>query len=387
MDATQTIQSGYQYRLEPTEEQQKLLNRQFGSVRFVFNYFLALRSHQYHETGKGLTYQDTAILLTALKRQSETEWLKQPNAQVLQQSLLDLDRAFQNFFEGKGKYPHFKKKSGHQKCRYPQGIKIRQAQPGSKAAQVWLPKIGWVMFICHRPLVGRILFATVRRRSSGKYFISFNVEREIDTPEYKGSTCGIDVGLTHFATLSTGEQIPNPRHLRRSERRLARLQRRLSRCQPGSKGREQAKLQVARQHEKVTNQRQDFQHKLSYRLVHENQMIRVEDLNVAGMKRNRRLAKSISDASWSDFIDMLQYKGRWYGCELEKVNRFYPSSQTCRICSYRNTDLKLQYRRWVCPNCGTSHDRDQNAAINIRNYDKVTGTAGRAGTLTPVERT
>jgi putative transposase len=386
MGTTQMIQHGYQYRLEPTDEQQQLLNRQFGSVRFVFNYFLALRSSHYQQTGAGLKYHDTAALLTALKQQPETAWLKLPHSQVLQQALLDLDSAFQNFFAGKGKYPRFKKKSGHQKCRYPQGVKIRQVQPDSKAAQVWLPKIGWVTFICHRPIEGQILFATVRRRPSGKYFISFNVEREIESPQFEGATCGVDVGLTHFATLSTGEQIPNPRHLRRSERRLVRLQRRLSRCQQGSKGHEQARLQVARQHEKVTNQRQDFQHKLSYRLVHENQMLRVEDLNIAGMKKNRRLAKSISDAAWSEFIRQLQYKGRWYGCEVEKINRFYPSSQTCHICNYRQTDLTLRDRMWICPDCGTLHDRDRNAAINIRDYRKAKSTAGRAGTLTPVER-
>jgi len=222
---------------------------------------------------------------------------------------------------------------------------------------------------------------TISRTPSGKYFASILCEVEMPQPEYQGGEIGVDLGLTHLLTTSEGKRVEAPRYLRQSEKRLRRLQRRLSRRQKGSRGWEKARLAVTRQHEKVANQRADFLHKLSRRLVDENQVIWVEDLNVKGLLANHRLAKSISDAGWGEFTRMLDYKGRWYGCHVSRADRFFPSSKRCNVCGHINHFLCLSDRRWVCPVCRTCHDRDENAATNLLHF----GRAGTARTYTPVE--
>ena len=272
-----------------------------------------------------------------------------------------------HFFEGRARYPKFKSRKARQSIRYPQRFKV----DGSK---VYLPKVGWVKAIYHRPLEGEMKSCTVSKTKSGKYVISIQCEIEIDEPVFEGGHIGVDLGIKDFATLSTGEKIDNPKWLRDAEKKLSKAQRQMSRKGKGSKNWEKARLKVARLHEKVTNQRRDFHHKLSRRLVEENRIITLENLNVKGMVRNHKLAKSIADAGWSGFVSMIEYKGQWYGSQSEKINRFFPSSKTCHQCGAINQNLVLSDRTWVCTKCGLVHDRDINAALNIKDQSTVGAT-------------
>lgn len=365
------IKKAFKYRLKPNKAQQAALATQFGHARFVYNWGLGRRKEYYRETGKGLTYNGLAGQLKPLKNDPETAWLKEADSQTLQQKLKDLDRAYVNFFEGRAKYPKFKSKKARQSIRYPQRFKVE----GNK---VYLPKVGWVRVILHRPIEGEMKNATVSKTKSGKYFVSIQCEVEIDEPAYEGGHVGIDLGLKDFATLSTGEKIGSPKHLRQAEKKLARAQRRLSRKVKGSANWDKQRIKVARLYEKIVNQRKDFHHKLSKRLVTENRIITLENLNVSGMLRNHSLAKSISDAGWSQFANFSEYKGRWYGCHTEKIDRFFASSKTCNACGAVNQELTLSDRTWVCQSCGVIHDRDENAAINIRNQSTVGATETNA---------
>lgn len=369
---TVNIKRAYKYRIYPNQEQRTRLAIQFGSTRFVYNYFLRRRVDHYAETGKGLTYHDTALQLTELKKQPDYIWLKEVDSQAAQQTLRDLDTAYSNFFNKRAKFPNFKKKHGKQSCRFPQRFKI----DGSK---LYIPKVGWVKIVLHRLIEGVMKNLTVSRTKSGKYFASIQVEQEIDAPVYQGGQVGLDLGLKDFAVTSDGQRFPNPKHLRQSERRLKRYQRKLSKTQKGSKGRDKARLKVAKLHEKIANQRSDFTHKLSRQLVGANSLIAIEDLNVKGMVRNHHLAKSISDAGWSEFVRQLHYKGQWYGCHIEQIDRFFPSSKRCVHCGFVNQDLTLDNRYWICPQCGAVLDRDVNAAQNILNWYTVGATEIYAG--------
>jgi len=366
------IQSAYKFRLYPNKEQQEKLAKQFGAARFVYNHFLRQRIDHYAEKGKGLTYHDTALALTELKKQDDYTWLKDADSQALQQSLRDLDVAYNNFFNKQARFPSFKRKHGKQSFRVPQRFKI-------KDNKLYIPKVGWVKVVAHRPVEGEMKNLTVSKTKSGKYFASIQVEREIPNPAYEGDVIGLDLGLTDFAVTSDGQHFPNPKHLTKAEKRLKRLQRKLSRCKKGSKGREKARQAVARQHEKVANQRRDFQNKLSRKLVDENRYIAVEDLNVKGMLANHSLAKHIADASWSEFLRQLGYKGTWYGCEIGVLEKFFPSSKRCHVCGYINQELTLSVRHWECPECLTNHDRDENAAKNIEIFTTVGTTGSYAG--------
>lgn len=355
------IKKAFKYRIYPNTDQQTQLARQFGAVRFTYNYFLRKRIDHYTDTGKGLTYHDTALRLTELKKQDEYNWLGEAQSQTLQQSLIDLDKAYNNFFNKRADFPTFKKKHGKQSCRFPQGFKV-------EGKKIFVPKIGWIKIVLHRPIEGVMKNLTVSRTKSGKYFASIQVEQETPEPTYKGGQIGLDLGLKDFAVTSDGQRFPAPKYFRKSEKRLARLQRRLSRCQKGSKGKEKARLKVALQHEKIANQRQDFLHKLSHQLVEENQLIAIEDLNVKGMVKNHSLAKSISDAGWSEFTRQLGYKGGWYGCHIGQVDRFFPSSKRHFKCGFIYEGLTLSERQWFCPECQEWVDRDENASRNILNW-------------------
>lgn len=343
---------------------------QFGHARFVYNHFLQVRKEHHATHGEGLRYHDTARMLTTLKRDPEHAWLRQADSQILQQKLKDLERAFVNFFESRARYPRFKSRRGDQSLRYPQRVKVDLI-----ARRTYLPKVGWVRTVFHRPLEGRIKNVTVSKTKSGRYFAAFQVELEIPAPVPHGEPAGLDLGLSAFAVLSDGRKFENPRHLLRAERRLRRLQKSLSRRWKGSGGWERQRLKVARQHEQVANQRRDFQHKLSRELVEEHRRIAIEDLHIRGMLRNRRLAKHIADAGWGQFVGMLAYKGAWYGCDLVTADRWYPSSKTCSACGRMMESLPLQVRMWECPRCGVQHDRDVNAAINLLKQTTV-GTTG-----------
>ena len=354
------VNKGFKFRIYPNQALQAALNVQFGHARYVYNHFLQIRRDHYQETGKGLTYNQTANLLKSLKKDRDHSWLSEAGSQVLQQKLIDLDRAYQNFFEGRAGYPCFKSRRNRQSIRYPQHFKVDR-----EAKRTYLPKVGWVKTVFHREIKGKIKSVTVSRTKSGKYYASFLVEVEFDTPECLGGEIGVDLGVSSLAALSDGRKIANPRHMILAQRRLRLLQKGLSRKQRGSRGWEKQRLWVARQHEKIANQRSDFQHKLSWRLIQENRLLAVEDLHVKGMVKNKRLAKHISDAAWSKFLEMLAYKGEWYGCEVVKIDRWYPSSKVCSTCETKMAAMPLEVREWVCPECGEVHDRDINAAKNI----------------------
>jgi len=363
------IKKSFKFRVYPNREQQHGLTIQFGHSRFVYNHYRALRESYYQETGKGLSGYDTINLLTKLKKDHEFEWLKEADSQVLQQKLKDLDTAYKNFFKGNAKYPNFKSKRNKQSIRYPQRFKLN----GKK---VYLPKVGWINLKQHRPIEGKMKNCTVSRTKSGKYFVSIQCEVEIDEPKFEGAEVGIDLGLIDFITCSNGEKVEPPKYLRKAEVKLKRLQRGLSRKIKGSNGFKKAKLKLARQFEKVTNQRRDFHHKLSKMLVDANKLLGFENLNIAGMIKNHHIAKSISDAGWAQFVQFCEYKGQWYGCYIEKVGRFFPSSKLCSECGKKCQTLKLSTREWACMGCGVVHDRDRNAAVNILN--EIKHTAGTA---------
>lgn len=389
----------FKFRLYPTLEQESLLIQQFGAARFVYNYFLRQRIDYYAahkgEKKQSLTYYDTAKLLTELKRQPEYAWLNEANSQALQAALRNLDTAYDNFFNRRAEFPRFKSKRSKQSFHVPQHFKLDVEQ-----SRLILPKLGPLKIVVHRSIEGKPKSVTISRTPSGRYFASILCEVQIKPKAEKtGRVVGLDLGLKSFVVTSDGETIDPPQTLRLAEQKLAKLQRRLSRKQPGSKNHEKARLKAARLHEKIANQRADFLHKLSRRLVDESQAIYVEDLNVKGMLRNHHLAKSISDAGWSEFVRQLTYKGEWYGCTVGQIDRFFPSSQRHAACGYIYQDLRLSEREWTCPECGELVDRDKNAAQNILTFacacaagtggqlthSKTKSRAGTARTLTPGE--
>ena len=351
------VNKAYKIRIYPNKEQRILIAKTFGCCRFVYNYFLAERIRLYREEEKTLSAFDTHKLLTPLKQ--ELEWLKEPDKFSLQNALINLDKAYKMFFKGSG-YPRFKsKRDNHNSYTTNQNIKIFDKY-------IQLPKLGKVKFRGKYDIQGRIVSATISQEPSGKYYVSLCCEVEIEQLPKTNQSIGLDLGLKDFAILSNGIKIPNLKYLAKSEKRLAKLQRELSRKPKGSSNRNKARIKVARCYEKITNQRKDFLHKLSTQLVRDYDNICIEDLNVEGMVKNHNLAKSISDASWSEFARQLTYKCEWYGKQLIKVDRFYPSSQLCNNCGYKNKTVKdLKIRYWTCPECGNEVDRDVNASKNI----------------------
>lgn len=346
-------------RIYPTASQQKALAQAFGSARWFWNNSLAVNNETYKQIGKGLSRQGYNDRLPALKQ--EFPWLKDCYSQVLQSVSLNLSRAFVNFFEGRAKYPNFKSKHGLQSIQYPQNVKLLDGK-------IKLPKIGEIEAKLHRLFEGKLKTVAISMSKAGKYYASLLFDDGIPDliPSIFGKAVGVDLGLTHFAITSDGSKFDNPRHLKKSEKNLKRKLQLLSRRKKDSKRRVKARRIVARVHERISNTRKDFQHKLSRHMVNENQVIVVENLGVKNMVKNHNLAKAISDCGWTSFTNMLKYKSEKEGKTYLEIGRFFPSSKTCHVCLNQIDSLALDMRSWTCTNCQTKHDRDVNAAINIR---------------------
>lgn len=355
-----TVQRAYRYRFYPTPDQEQHLARTFGCARFVYNHFLRVRTDAFFNEGKRAGFNDTCKRLTDLKQQPDTVWLQACSNVVLQQALRNLDTAFKNFFQGRAKYPAFKKRHARQSARYTtSGFRW-------KDGHVWLAKMDAPLNIrWSRTFSGEPSSVTVSKDAAGRYFVSILVEEAIAPLPIVNKMAGIDLGLTHAAILSDGEKIPNPTPLRKAEKKLARAQRAMAKKQKGSKNRVKARLKVARLHAKVQDWRKDFLHKTTSRLVNENQVLAAESLCIKNMVRNHSLAKAIHDVGWGEMVRQLAYKAQWYGRTFVQIDRFYPSSRRCAACGHIGEKLGLDIRLWDCPACGTHHDRDINAARNI----------------------
>ena len=351
-------------RIYPNSEQSQKLSQVMGCARWWWNYALNLCNQTYKDTGKGLGRTALNSVLPQLKKAEETEWLGECYSQVLQSTTLNLTKAFKNFFEKRAKYPRFKSYYGKQSAQYPQNCQI--VEDGLK-----VPQVGVIKASIHRLFDGKLKTVTISKTPTGKYYASLLFDTEAKYPDVviTGKVIGIDLGLKDFAITNDNEKTrkyPNPRHIKKHERNLARKQAKLSRKKKGSKSREKARKLVARVHERISNARQDFLHKLSRKIVNDNQVVVIENLNVKGMVRNPKLAKAISDVGWGMFTNFLDYKLKEKGGLLLEIDRFFPSSKTCSNCLYVMSDMPLDIREWTCPSCGTHHDRDENAAKNIR---------------------
>lgn len=358
---------GYEYRIYPNKTQQKLLAKTFGCCRYIYNHFLSRRIEYHEKEGKYINSFALSKELTILK--NEKEWLKEVDCQSLQQELRHQDNAFERFFKAKKGFPKFKNKHSH---RYSYTT-ILNVSLDIEKHKIKLPKIGKVNLRLDRIPKGQIKSVTVKQVPSGKYFVSLTVIEEdkcLPKEEIKESTTiGIDLGLKDFAILSDGRKIANPKYLKENLKKLKVLQQRLAKKVKGSSNRNKARIKVARQHERISNLRKDFLHKLTYQLTHENQVstICIEDLAISNMIKNHKLARSISDVSWYSFRSLLEYKCELYGKNLMIIGRFEPSSKMCS-CGYINKELTLADREWTCPICKTKHDRDILAANNIKKF-------------------
>jgi putative transposase len=381
-----TIQKAYKFRLYPNKEQREILSKFFGQSRFVYNYFLKRRIDYYIEhkddpDKKGLTYFDTTKILTELKKQDGYLWLQESNAQVLQQSLRRLDVAYNNFFNKRAKFPNFKKKVAKQSITIPQNFSIANSKLN-------IPKLNNIKVTLHRDITGKQKHIVITKESSGKYYVSVICEVVIDIPvKVIEKEIGIDLGLKTFIVTSDGDKINKPKFLHQSENKLKHNQKLLSNKKKGSNNRNKQRIKVARLHEKITNQRNDFLHKISKQLVDENQAIYAEDLNVKGMLANHKLSKSISDCGWYTLIKYLEYKSNWYGNIFKQIDRFFPSSKRCNNCGWINSSLKLSDREWICKNCNTLIDRDTNAAKNVLLFGIGNSRVGATQSYKPVETT
>ena len=354
-----TITKAFKYRLYPTEEQKPLLSQHFGAKRFVWNRFLEERKKTYLETGKNLNYYDNAKSLTQLKKQEEFEWLKQINSQSSQASLRDLEVAYDRFFQKKSQFPKFKSRHHKQSFRIPQFVTL-------EGDQLWIPKFKKALRVkIHRPLKGKILFATISKNPSGEYYVSITVECEHQPLKSTGKSIGIDLGLETLVVGSDGTKIENIRTTKEFKKKLAYQQMVLARRQKESHRRAIQKVKVARIHERIKNVRLNHLHNISSKLVRENQTICFESLAVLNMMKNHCLAGAIADAGWGELIRQIKYKSEWNDRDNRQIDRFFPSSKTCSKCGCVHSGMSLSVREWDCMQCGTHHNRDENASFNI----------------------
>ena len=358
------MEKAYKYRIYPNKKQKEIIAKTFGCCRFVYNKYLAKRIEMYEHNKETFSYVQCANDMKKLK--SELEWLKEVDSTALQSALKDLDIAYKKFFKEHFGYPKFKSKKTH---RFSYKSKCVNGNIQYCGKHIKLSKLGMVqtnnMLIPH----GRILNATVSQEPGGKYYVSICcTDVDIKPFEKTGNAVGIDLGIKEFCITSDGEMIPNPKHLKKSLNKLAKLQRELSRKSKGSSNRNKARIKVARLQEHITNQRKDFLQKLSTEIIKTNDIVCLEDLQVKNMVKNHKLAQAITDVSWSEFVTFLEYKVKWYGKKVIKIDKFFASTQTCHVCGYVNPETKdLKVREWICPQCSTYHDRDLNASINILN--------------------
>lgn len=362
----ETILKAYKYRLYPNKTEEISLRKHIGCARFIYNWGLDKKSKAYKEQNINLSRFDLQKEIPILKKNEDTAWLSEVNAQSLQASLEHLDKAYRRFFKMKKGFPKFKSKHGSkQSYHIPQYVSVDWEN-----GRIHLAKTGDVKIKVDRQAEGKIKSATITLTSTGKFFVSILVDTGEAEPKHlpvnKETSVGIDLGLNHFAVLSNGEKIKAPKPLGKYQKRLKWLQNRASKKVKGSNNRRKANKKVAVLHEKISNIREDFLHKISTRIIRENQTVCLEDLNVKGMMQNHKLAKAISDVSWSRFVNMLEYKARWKGGNVLKIGRFDPSSKICSQCGHIYRELKLYERSWKCSECCITHDRDVNAAINIR---------------------
>ena len=353
------INKTYKFRIFPTAEQETLLAKHFGCTRYVYNHFLNERKEQYQADKKSDNYYKQAATLTKLKKEEDTKWLKEVNSQTLQFALRSLDTAYLNFFRGNAQFPKFKSRKHKNTFTVPQfGTLVDN--------KIHIPKFkDGIKVKLHREVKGKIGKMNITKTPTGKYYVSIFTEQEVEDLPKTNKQVGIDLGLKDFVITSDNKKFKNNRYTKKYANQLKKAQQHLSRKQKGSNGFEKQKLKVAKIHEKIANSRLDALHKVSRQLVNQYDLIVCEDLNVKGMIKNHKLSKHIADASWGNFVTLLQYKCDWYGKELVKVNRFYPSSKTCGDCNWINQELKLSDREWTCKSCGAIHDRDVNASRNI----------------------
>jgi putative transposase len=358
------VRTAYRCRAYPDPAQQQMLNRTFGCVRVVWNRTLAARQARWHLTGMGISYAESDRALTAMKRDPQLAFLTEVSCVPLQQALRHQHQAFAAFFEKRARHPRFKSRRSRQSAHYTRrafslrGGVLRLAKTDAPLRFTWSWPDADVTALDPAMVI-------ISREPDGRWYVTFTLDAAPPPLPQVGRAVGVDLGVTDFAVTSDGDTIANPRHLERKAKNLARYQRRLARCQNGSANRAKAAAKVARAHRKVRDARADFLHRASTRLVRAADLIVIEDLNVAGMIRNRHLARAISDCGWGEFRRQLQYKCQRYGRQLVVIGRWYPSSKTCSVCGHRLAELSLSARHWTCPSCGARHDRDVNAAKNI----------------------
>lgn len=382
------VKKSFKYRIYPTKEQEILLAKHFGAKRFVWNYFLDQRKKAYLENNKTLNYYDNAGSLTKLKKEDDYTWIKEVNSQSVQASLRDLEVAYTRFFSKQGKFPRFKSKRDRQSFRIPQSTVYENGK-------LQIPKFKQPIKVKEdRPISGEILFSTISKSPSGKYYVSITCETE-HTPHQKNkNSVGIDLGIKDLAVCSDGKIYPNIKNTKKYSKQLSYEQKQLSKKQKGSNSRNRQRIKVAKVHERIGNSRINHIHQITTQIVRENQTICVEDLSVLNMMKNHKLAKSISDCSWSEFLRQLKYKSEWNERNLIVIDKFFPSSKTCNKCKFVNQDLTLEDREWICPSCGSKLDRDKNASDNIleqglSNFNSGCGTYSESkqkrGEALPIE--